>query len=120
MSQRKSRAPRRRRTGRLFPFLFGFLFGAAVGGVAGLLLAPRSGAESRHILSENLNTQREGARKVVDESRHNAHKSSGDLVSVLKTRLFQLRDAVLAGKDAARNKHNELKRKQASAEGGKR
>ena len=118
MSQRKSRAPRRK--GRLFPFIFGFLFGAAVGGVAGLLLAPRSGAESRHILSENLNSQREGARKVVDESRHQAHKSSGDLASELKTRLFQLRDAVLAGKEAARNKHLELKRKQASAEGGKR
>jgi gas vesicle protein len=118
MSQRKTRSPSRK--GGLFPFIMGALFGLAVGGAAGVLLAPRSGAESRHIFSESIMNQQAGARKVVDESRHYAHKSSGDLVSTLKTVCFQFRDAVLAGKQAAKEKHQELQSKQASTERGKR
>ncbi|PIQ28228.1 gas vesicle protein [bacterium (Candidatus Blackallbacteria) CG17_big_fil_post_rev_8_21_14_2_50_48_46] len=115
----RAKTGKSRRKGRFFPFLIGFLLGAAAGGAVGLLLAPRSGAESRHLLSENLNQRREGASKVVNETRHQAQKNSGDLLSQVQERWSLLLGALQAGKQAAREKHQELRQKQSAPKGGK-
>lgn len=113
---RHDRTRNRCARGGLTPFLLGLLLGAAVGGVAGLLLAPRSGAESRYLLSENLNSRREGARKVVAETRHEAQKRQGDLISRLQFYWRRFGEALQAGKQAALEKHQQLQQDQ---EGGK-
>lgn len=50
-------------------FVFGALVGGAVGAVIGMLLAPRSGAETRELIKEELdNRYRESADVVREKS----------------------------------------------------
>ena len=48
-------------------FLGGFVVGAALGAVAGLLLAPKSGAETREMLSDTAKDVMEKTDKTVKE-----------------------------------------------------
>lgn len=65
--------------------LFGFLLGAAAGAVAGVLLAPRSGKETRARVKEWLEDRREKGQ---------------ELVSKLREEKESLSTAVKAGKEA--------------------
>jgi gas vesicle protein len=42
----------------------GLVFGALVGGVAGLLLAPKSGRENRRVVQEKINEVRERINRI--------------------------------------------------------
>lgn len=106
----------RRAGGGFSSFLVGLLLGAAVGGSVALLLAPRSGAESRHLMSEYLSRRREHAHKLITETRHRAQKSQGNLGSYLYACWQRFRYAWQAGKQAALERHRQLKQEQ---EGGK-
>jgi gas vesicle protein len=53
---------------RLEYFVIGVLTGAALGAVAGLLLAPRSGAETRRRLASRALSAAEAARVVADRA----------------------------------------------------
>jgi gas vesicle protein len=99
-------------------FLTGLLIGAAAGAVAGILLAPRSGAESRHRLSEHLQDHRAQAHKTLQETSHQAHRGRRDLVGQLQSYWKLAQGALKAGRKAALAKHQEL-RKNESPEGGK-
>ena len=57
-----------RDNGRLF--LYGLLFGAALGAAAGLLLAPRAGAELRHDMTDSARRLRRKAGELYDEASH--------------------------------------------------
>ena len=48
-------------------FLAGFAVGAAIGAVAGILLAPKSGAETREMLSDTAKDVMEKTDKTVKE-----------------------------------------------------
>jgi gas vesicle protein len=48
-------------------FLFGTLIGSLLGGLLGLLLAPRSGEETRRLINEGAKTKYDETSKVVTE-----------------------------------------------------
>jgi gas vesicle protein len=55
-----------RETGRLF--VYGLIFGVALGAIAGLLLAPRPGAELRHDMTDSARRLRRKAGEMYDEA----------------------------------------------------
>ncbi|HYN06997.1 MAG TPA: YtxH domain-containing protein [Vicinamibacterales bacterium] len=57
-----------RDSGRLF--MYGLICGAALGAVAGLLLAPKAGAELRHEMTDSAQRLRRKAGEMYDEASH--------------------------------------------------
>ncbi len=57
-----------RETSRLF--FYGLICGAAIGAMAGLLLAPRKGAELRHEMTDSARRLRRKAGEVYGEASH--------------------------------------------------
>jgi gas vesicle protein len=55
-----------RETGRLF--VYGLIFGVALGAMAGLLFAPRPGAELRHDMTDSARRLRRKAGEMYDEA----------------------------------------------------
>jgi gas vesicle protein len=51
-------------------FFYGLLFGAALGAAAGMLLAPRAGAELRHEMTDSARRLRRKAGEMYDEASH--------------------------------------------------
>jgi gas vesicle protein len=89
-------------------FVAGLLVGAAAGAAVGLLYAPRSGAESRHHLSEQMHAKREQATTLADESRHQGSLSLHQVKALVMQQVSRLRDALRAGKQAALETHRNL------------
>lgn len=89
-------------------FFVGTLFGAAVGAVAGLMLAPRSGSESRSMAADAMNnawdsavdTYERGSQAVserMSDFRPGSSIGSDDLrakVDAARERMDQLRDSL--------------------------
>jgi len=76
--RRANKAARRRRRG-------GFIFGALAGAVAGLMLAPRSGKETRSQLKGALGAgkdsaadQSEALKRKIEETRERLRQQVGD------------------------------------------
>jgi gas vesicle protein len=61
-------------------FLLGITLGGALGAVIGMLLAPRSGAETRQMLKSEMNTK-------VTETRGQIKKSYDDSLVVVKDKI---------------------------------
>ena len=74
-------------------FVSGFLLGGLVGAAIGLLLAPRSGAETRAGIAEHS-----------DEWRHRAEDIAGQISSNITPAIENLRDQVTPAVDAVREK----------------
>jgi gas vesicle protein len=51
-------------------FMYGLLCGAVLGAAAGLLLAPRAGAELRHEMTDSARRLRRKAGEMYDEASH--------------------------------------------------
>jgi gas vesicle protein len=77
--------------------LAGAVIGFAVGGTLGILLAPKSGAETRADLNQRLDDLREKAEGTLDR----LQEATADLRG-------NLQEAVSAGKDAYAAKREEL------------
>lgn len=87
--------PRRMRPGWI---LSAFAFGAAVGGILGLLFAPRKGSEIREMLSENLGGEgvsREWRAKV-NQAIATGRARPSDLVSQAQRELEDLRSQAVS------------------------
>lgn len=69
-----------------------FLFGAVVGAVAGILLAPRSGSETREQLGDWLKERREQGESLLSKIK--------DLKERIPAKKNQLAAALKAGKEA--------------------
>lgn len=54
---------------KIIDFVVGLLFGGLVGATLGLLLAPRSGLETRQVIKERINEIIEEARQAAAEQR---------------------------------------------------
>lgn len=54
---------------KIIDFVVGLLFGGLVGAILGLLLAPRSGLETRQVIKERINEIIEEARQAAAEQR---------------------------------------------------
>lgn len=89
-------------------FLAGIGLGALVGAVAALLLAPKSGAETRQDISNAADELREKANKMVQDLSQSSEelvKKSRELIEATKERV---QGAVEAGKQAVARKRGEM------------
>lgn len=69
-------------------FLAGFLVGGAIGAIAGILLAPKSGEETRALIAE---TARDTLRRA-DETVKEIQSKADDVVSDMQRKGDELRD----------------------------
>lgn len=89
-------------------FLAGLGLGALVGAVAALLLAPKSGKETREDIKVAADDLKEKADKALQElstSSEELVQKSKDLLETTKTKVQQ---AIDAGKDAIARKQEEV------------
>ena len=84
-----------------------FVLGAAIGAATALLLAPRSGVETRKLI---MTKAREGADLVVNRTKAVAGKTS-EFVDRGKELLQQQRDSLAAALEAGKQAYREEKEK---------
>lgn len=69
-------------------FLAGFLVGGAIGAIAGILLAPKSGEETRQMLSDSA----KDAMRRADETVKQIQSRADDVVSDMQRKGDEIRD----------------------------
>lgn len=89
-------------------FVIGVLVGAAAGAVAGLLLAPKAGAETLNELKGKLQQQQGHADKLSEEGGQQVKAWVEEARSGLGTKIALAKQAFEAGKQAAVEKHQQL------------
>ncbi len=82
-------------------FVIGVLVGSAVGTVTGLLLAPRPGRETRHLLKKSADALPELAEDLSTSLQLQADRLSESALRRWDDTLDRLREAVTAGTEAA-------------------
>lgn len=93
-------------------WLGGILIGSAVGAVAGLLMAPKTGRETRRLLRKSADALPELAEDLATSVQIHAHRLSGSALTNWDGTLARLRDAVAAGVDAGLQESDRLSRDQ--------
>ncbi len=88
------------RSGSAGSFLAGIVIGAAVGAVTGLLIAPRSGRETRHLLKKSADALPELAEDLSSSVQMQADRLSGNALRNWDGTLARLRDAIAIGVEA--------------------
>ena len=93
-----------------------FLLGAALGAAIALLLAPRSGVETRAVLRRRARSAQQAAGHVAErvsgsfaDAREEIERRIDTAKASLATRRRQFSDAVEAGRSAARQAERELR-----------
>lgn len=82
--------------------LLGFLSGAALGAMAALLLAPRTGQESRDLLRGYARRAEGGLRDLVGEAGEKFEGAVEEGRDFIESKKTVLRDAFEAGREAMR------------------
>lgn len=82
-------------------FLGGLLLGAAAGAVAGLLLAPKSGRETRQLLKKSADALPDLAEDLSSSVQLQADRLSGSALRNWDGTLGRLREAIAAGVEAS-------------------
>lgn len=82
-------------------FIGGMLIGAAAGAVAGLLMAPRSGRETRQFLKKSANALPELAEDLSSSVQLQADRLSESASRNWDGTLTRLREAIAAGLEAS-------------------
>ncbi|MDJ0736629.1 MAG: YtxH domain-containing protein [Nostocaceae cyanobacterium] len=93
-------------------FIGGFLLGAAVGAVSGLLMAPRTGRETRQLLKKSANALPELAEDLSTSVQIQADHLSTTALRNWDETLERLREAIAAGIIASQQESYALKREQ--------
>jgi gas vesicle protein len=89
-------------------FIGGLLLGTAVGTLIGLLLAPRSGRETRRLLKKSAEALPEVAEDVASSLQYQSEKLFDAAQRSLDEALLRLQQAVVVGKEAMLQKRREL------------
>jgi gas vesicle protein len=84
-------------------FVVGVLVGSAIGAVTGLLMAPRSGKETRQILRKSARALPELAEDLSSTVQLQADRLSESARRNWDDTLFKLKEAVAAGIEASQN-----------------
>lgn len=82
--------------------LGGMVIGAALGAIAGILAAPRTGKETRHILKKSADALPELAEDLATSIQFQADRLSETSLANWEQTLGRLREAVNAGRAASR------------------
>ncbi|AVH68040.1 gas vesicle protein [Nostoc sp. 'Peltigera membranacea cyanobiont' 213] len=96
-------------------FIGGFMLGATIGALTGLLVAPRTGRETRKILKKSADAIPELAEDLSTSVQIQADRLSASALRNWDETLDRLREAIAAGVDATQKESQILKR-QTSAE----
>ncbi|MFP4008609.1 MAG: YtxH domain-containing protein [Spirulinaceae cyanobacterium] len=91
-------------------FLGGMLIGTAMGTVVGLLIAPRSGRETRQIVKKSAAALPELAEDLSTSLQLQADRLSESALHNWDETLVRLREAIAAGIDASQMKAEELQK----------
>jgi len=75
-------------------FLAGFIIGGAVGGVIGVLLAPRSGEDTRQMLSEKSNDMCKNTESSIKELQTKANAVMDDIQEKGDELLKKIQDVI--------------------------
>ncbi len=82
--------------------LGGMIIGAALGAIAGILVAPRTGRETRRILKKSADALPELAEDLATSIQFQADRLSDTSLANWEQTLGRLREAVVAGRSASR------------------
>lgn len=91
-------------------FFGGFMLGATIGALTGLLVAPRTGRETRKILKKSANAIPELAEDLSTSVQIQADRFSASALRNWDDTLDRLREAIAAGVDASQRESQVLKR----------
>lgn len=97
-------------------FFGGLMLGATIGALTGLLVAPRSGRETRKILQKSANAIPELAEDLSTSVQIQADRLSASALRNWDDTLERLREAIAAGVDASQRESQILKQQQAQAD----
>ncbi|MBE9050491.1 YtxH domain-containing protein [Nostocales cyanobacterium LEGE 11386] len=94
-------------------FIGGLMLGATIGALTGLLVAPRTGRETRKILQKSANAIPELAEDLSTSVQIQADRLSASALRNWDDTLERLREAIAAGVDASQRESQILKQQQA-------
>ncbi len=97
-------------------FIGGVLLGAAVGTLTGLLLAPRTGKETRQFLKKSADALPELAEDLSTSVQIQADRLSESALRNWDGTLERLRDAISAGMEASQKESQLLNRNEVASE----
>lgn len=97
-------------------FIGGVLLGAAVGTLTGLLMAPRTGKETRQFLKKSADALPELAEDLSTSVQIQADRLSESALRNWDGTLERLREAISAGVEASQKESQMLNRNEASPE----
>ena len=80
--------------------LLAFLLGAAVGGAAGLLMAPNRGETTRKKIMKSIGELQERGEGVYDDAEKAIEQKAQDIVNLAKGQVGAVQSAVAEGKTA--------------------
>lgn len=95
-------------------FIGGLLLGGAVGTVVGLLIAPRTGRDTRQLLKKSADALPELAEDLSTSVQLQADRLSESALRNWDSTLTRLREAIAAGLEASQREKLELKQPQAN------
>jgi gas vesicle protein len=89
-------------------FIGGMIVGAVIGTVAGVLVAPKSGRETRQLLKKSADALPELAEDLSSSVQLQADRLSETALRNWDGTLTRLRDAIAAGLEASQRKRQEI------------
>lgn len=99
-------------SGKSSSFLGGILIGTAIGAVAGLVAAPRSGRETRQFLRKSADALPELAEDLATSLQLQADRLSETTLRNWEQTLMRLREAIAAGRAATEYEYATLAREE--------
>lgn len=94
-------------------FIGGMMLGAAIGTLTGLLIAPRTGKETRKLLKKSADALPDLAEDLSTSVQIQADRLSENALRSWDDTLERLKEAVFAGIDASAKENEMLKREKA-------
>lgn len=91
-------------------FIGGLMLGATIGAFTGLLMAPRTGRETRKLLKKSADALPDLAEDLSTSAQIQADRISENALRSWDETLDRLRDALYAGVDASMRENQVLKR----------
>ncbi len=92
-------------------FIGGVMLGATIGALTGLLMAPRTGRETRKLLKKSAEALPDLAEDLSTSVQIQADRLSANALRNWDETLDRLREAIAAGVDASQRENQSMKRK---------
>jgi gas vesicle protein len=96
-------------------FTIGLLLGAAVGTITGILIAPRTGKETRQLLKKSADALPELAEDISSSAQIQADRLSESALRNWDETLVRLKEAIAAGIEASQRERQILRTTEAAA-----